>query len=338
MSDRVLFYPYGSPHHVPRGAPDGLVEEWAKLRGLEAFLADKKMDLEHWVESACLLRALVAVLGREGVGVADEDTVTEGRVVFGPMPKFRALSERQLWPDPASERAALRYHVNPAFWHLAGRAVATADFPDDERRYARTGYSLGEVLRRFEKFGHEVVLLKYMAAPKTLALLEFDLEEDSSHDIREWLGYEEINHPGAADAVLVQGYAEVRNEYRFFVVGGELVTGSGQIDELTPLARDAPTVVRGHRLPPCESPFYPYAAVRRDGGDLAAVNFRAFAQSAASQLIDAEPALRDFTLDVALVNGNPGVVELNPIGTSGFFASSPEALIQAVMNTVEKGR
>lgn len=333
---RVLFYPYSRADVVPERAPFDLVRQWQELHPLEygVYVESEELDLEHWTESVYLLKALVDVLGAERVEIAAEHSSTEGRVVFGAMPKYRAYSEQQLWPVPTSERAALRYHLNPAFHRLARRRVATADLADEDG-YTAPGRSLRETLSRFRSAHIDRVLLKFMAAPKALPLLELDLNEPSIGEIDDWLGYEIIRCEGVKDAVLVQAFADVRLEYRFFVVGGQLVTGSGQIDELTPHNRLYPCTVRGHRLSAWAGTFYPVAAQTRSSDDLSTVNFGPDAHSFVQQLMDADPRLQDFVIDVAMIDGQPGVVELNPIGTSGLFASSPRDLVRAVMAKVE---
>lgn len=118
--------------------------------------------------------------------------------------------------------------------------------------------------------------------------------------------------------LLVQERVKIEYEYRIFIVDGEPVTGAGALMEMTPNDN--------------ESTFD--CKVRQDirGDDVTydpvlVAEYVIFAREAAKLMPSAT-----FDMDVAMIDGEIGIVEVNPLhyGQVGLFASDVDALAKAV--------
>ena len=128
-------------------------------------------------------------------------------------------------------------------------------------------------------------------------------------------------HEGKSRAILVAPHVEMSAEYRLFLVDGHPVTGAGNIESHTPLDH-APGSI-----------FDPKVEGVRGDGEI----------SRRPDLVDAYvrrgtalgERLRDegrgtCALDLALIDGRIGIVELNALGNAGLYASDPYRLYREV--------
>ena len=157
--------------------------------------------------------------------------------------------------------------------------------------------------------------------------------DDMGGNAEQWdmLCWDLIRREGDPTAVLVQAGADIRHEMRFFVVDGKPVVGAGNVEALTP-AQSRGLVVD----PRAEE-------VRGSGIVVSDVNIveqlHAFATSAAADIVadarhmDVRGWARPFVLDVAMINGAPGIVELNGVQNAGLYALDVDKLLTALLAT-----
>lgn len=124
-------------------------------------------------------------------------------------------------------------------------------------------------------------------------------------------------HEGKSRAILVAPHVEMRAEYRLFLVDGHPVTGAGNIESHTPLDH-----ARGSIFDP------KVEGVRGDGEigrrpDLVDAYVRR-GTSLGERLRD--EGRGTCALDLALIDGRIGIVELNALGNAGLYASDPYRL------------
>lgn len=333
---RIVFFPYR--HRVdamPEGVNPILARSWQHAgpsAGSELHV-DSDFDLEEWTENICTWEALTAQPGPRLDFEYSTSSTKPADVLLGDVTLATVLMEKPVWPPVRSLMHAERYHTNPAWPKVAKRAVENAPL-----RPAAIA-AVVERIRAKAASPARAVRLKLMGQQKVLPPLIIPPVMDEAEIRAEVWGWAEdflIQHEGDMTAVLVQEEATVEFETRLFVVNGAIVTGSGQISELTPLARGGATVC-GHDLPDCYSLIYPWVARTRGSSDIQHLDrvyelpFLGLAQSLAIDLVAADPELRHFVMDVALINGELGVVELNPIHRSGLFASDPVELVAAIL-------
>nr|WP_250807837.1 ATP-grasp domain-containing protein [Neorhizobium tomejilense] len=122
--------------------------------------------------------------------------------------------------------------------------------------------------------------------------------------------------------MLAQEFAHVEYEHRFFVIDRNVVTHSPNMSDLTPI---------DHPLP--------FGTVYRTPAS-AAPEVNTFVVSELERLAMSVAEEMDYPhacVDVAFINGNPGVVEFNPmqLGHLGLFACDVRALARASETLVE---
>lgn len=138
----------------------------------------------------------------------------------------------------------------------------------------------------------------------------------------EWVDAGLWRYEGSADCMLAQPYVDMIDEYRFFVVHGQLMAGSAKIQEFLPFENT-------QRF---DQHF------KKDGTlvqrpDLVET-YKAFAQSVASELCEEDPKLTDYVMDIATGPNGPLVVELNMMGAAGFFRVNPMDVAQGYFPAV----
>ncbi len=115
-------------------------------------------------------------------------------------------------------------------------------------------------------------------------------------------------------------------EYRFFAVGGRVVTGAGCIEERTPLDHD-----------PSDGPLDPWVRHIRGNGIQAGMDgvpqrrpdivdlMRPLAEEIAAEI--GEPTSFDLALDIC---GEPLLIEVNGLSNAGLYASDPRLVTAAL--------
>lgn len=140
---------------------------------------------------------------------------------------------------------------------------------------------------------------------------------------RRGLDWEPVRLEGRAGSVLVSPLRQMNHEYRLFVVGHRLVTGAGCIVSRTPSDHDDLDDV------------FDQATQRVRGDGEVVRDVRTVARIVDMAKIYAKTWARErpedsiYVLDIALINGLPGVVEMNPLPNSGMYACDAMALARA---------
>lgn len=136
-------------------------------------------------------------------------------------------------------------------------------------------------------------------------------------DPREVIGDFAYSFIDGGPMLMVQDLCEITYEWRFFCVGRRIVTHSPNAAHLTPL--DFMRTGGAYRTPADKAPSAPIGTL---AGRLLPV----------AERIAAAMLTEDAVIDCALINGEPGCVELNPliVGGVGLFACDVRRLAVAV--------
>ena len=120
--------------------------------------------------------------------------------------------------------------------------------------------------------------------------------------------------------LFIQEVADIRYEMRCFCVNGKVVTSAGAIDQFTWLQNL-------ELFDPQLQEFRGKSRVKI----LPKVRDRLinFAKQAAAEITPLFEN-KQFSLDVAIINGKPGIIELNSLSNSGLYACDVEALIRKI--------
>jgi hypothetical protein len=305
------------PSPLPRRGP----EDWGPR---EAYGDD-----EDFLEQIWRLHAVASALGADRVFVQVGDDIRalgDRAVPADTTDMFRwgaqTTTEERAHPIPA-EVAADRYYTSNTFRRVAGRDIAVCDLRTNEGPHLLT-----EVRRLAHPDTGEVFVKVVDPVKGGHASVTIDPNADDD-DLREQLtwfndGLAGLFHHGRV--ALVQQAITMRYEYRFFVVDGILVTGAGCIEELTPSDRPSGVLhdprIREHRG---------VGDVVRDYDIVYALYRGAEAFARAWTLAGDAPS--EYVVDVALDSaGKVVVVEVNGIRNSGLYASSPQAVVQALLD------
>ncbi|WP_262267233.1 MULTISPECIES: ATP-grasp domain-containing protein [Microvirga] len=290
----------------PRLASIGMAVLAANLEPVPpyAFVLDRGMDPEERLENAILWKALKDRAGSQIKAYDDVGKVPEGVThIFG-----RAGHRSDLFRDglkyPGPNEKTLPYWTMPGFLELAGRSTKLCDLDQADAEVQRLHL---EGKDAFVKATRDKYFTKQVPVGTSLwqaldALVYSFIDEEA--------------------CLLVQEYVEMTYEYRLFIVDGQVVTGAGCIPWKTPLDNIA---------------LYDPAMIEHRGdikvGGPAMSNLRldqylSFASEAVDQLGGGS-----FVLDVAMINGEVGIIELNPmrLGQVGLYAARVPALVDAVL-------
>lgn len=293
-------------------------------------------DYEEWIEQTYRLMAAIDAFGEENVWIikgsesnsalnlATGETLIEGKatkdfIIYGSQPKniyYRKTQE--------GERAADFYATTDVFAKFANRKFYVCGFGlDDESE----GVNIVDAVLTLHAENVRRIIVKNTKAKKGFwdIVLPDDLTADSAYRLLfDELDWALIREEGNPHGFLVQEYAPMFYEYRFFVVNHQLTTGAGCIEENTPLNNS--------------EPFDPwFRKMRKDGGSPLVCDekmrdvLKCFAQRIVDYTKESENKCQNYVIDVAVdVYGNPLMIERNAMLNSGFYASDP-SLITAVL-------
>lgn len=298
-------------------------------------------DYEHFVEQAFRLHSAVTSFGPENIwilppyGMETEITMVQN------------LSTDK-WESYESliQAGAKRYGAIPGTRHSHGNDVddyctlnsfkkfsgrvtglgGFSDLPDESS-------SIETTLAIIKRSGANEALLKRRHAK--LSLIRLPLDNWNPGDsffscVGENDGWALINDEGLKNAYLVQEVIPMRFEYRFFVIGGKVVTGAGCVENLTPLDNDGSAFddnMKEFRVSQQLSPVEPHPEILSQ--------YLAFAERVVEEIREERPDFDRYVLDVALGrDGSPVIVELNSESNAGFYACNPQLITDALYESV----
>lgn len=293
--------PFKCPDNLTR-IPDHYIQAWEKYVGK---VQPEGGDREDWLELCARLYwgtrnlgddAIVRICGRDDVNPRD----LIGLPHFGPV--LRTPSIDQIG-DPSK---ADMYAINPNVRMLMHRKTRLSSVHEDDVSQA-FGSLIGEGVSDF--------FVKYMHRSKRLPNLKLsgidvDRLVQQVHDWGEWAFIMADDDP---NALLIQQYADIRYEYRMFMVGDQPVCGAGNIGLKTPIDN-------------MHTRFDPQVQEHRDDGTVDNVvvkpelveRYREFAVRAGRMLSHCGYAA--YVLDLCLIDNEVSIVELNGMMNAGLFA------------------
>jgi len=257
-------------------------------------------DREERIESDAAQAALSELLA-DRLEILD-DIPSEATHVFGRMPaNWRRQPSALVYPAP--EHQKLDYYRWPGFIEHAGRPVTLHDFDGAKARVAALHASGKDAFVKATRDKY------YTGVVSVGANLTRHLGD---------LAYSFMDTP---NCLLVQPRVRMNKEYRIFVVDGDAVTGAGNVTSHTPDDNIAP--------------FNPLVSDRPaedlcDHDEEVVQTYLAFAA-----VVIPKMPVSNFVLDVAMIEGAPGVVEINPLhlGQVGLFACDVRRLAHAVLRS-----
>ncbi|MDW9478872.1 DUF4343 domain-containing protein [Sinorhizobium meliloti] len=256
-----------------------------------AFRLTDNTDPEERLEEAALWKAMYDQYGKAIVAVRGHADAPRGLPVFGRTPRFPVQCANPVPPR-------LDYWTDPAFLGACRRGFHVVPFEDAE-----------PIVRGLQARGQGAFV-------KSTNLKHFTTTVGADEDFREKIGVMAFSFIDGGPELMVQELALIEYEYRYFVIDRQVVTSSPNMTWLTPIDYPLPngTVFRTPRTTIPESRLDIVSALESLAADLAS-----------------SMATPHACIDVALINGVPGVVEMNPmqIGQVGLFASSVRALARA---------
>ena len=354
----ILFRPYGDIAVAPLPRTDAdtaLVARIAAALGI-AIAQEDEVDYEDWMEPACMLAAAldlgleIKILPRLPLRQAVSEPLFHipGQacrdILIGRQHRQDPYEIHHLdlgWPA-ANSNLANHYGEMASFHRHAGRKLRLADMPGDAEHAAgrrpvfalgATSQSLGAAMRALAP---GAVMVKQVYPAKELPLLSYDLDSEITEDdckrlFIDAVGFHFARFEGDPSSLLVQEKITMTHETRFFVIDGKVVTGAACIEHHTPQQNPDP-----------DQRLNPIWEIRRNKGEMdtrcitarqtTAELMLAFADRVAQEIAEEAPALRAYTLDVALgADGTPLIIELNPADNAGLYGISAQAYLRAIL-------
>lgn len=291
-------------------------------------------DFEDFYEQAVRLDAALEAFGPDEIWLTvsqhrDGEARNLGTGEYRPvselehLPRYGAqASRRHQSVDQPQALLADAYFNYEAFLSRADRRIVLCGYAPTDTEAT----DLGDVLTGFAADGIrqaflKVNLNKYAAFPVDLP--EGFVPSDAGAALFRVLDYGALYVEGGSTNIQAQEYVTMEYEYRVFVVDNRAVTAAGCIEEFTPLDN-------GYRFD---------NKLRRNRAEASAVVEEpaiagilvGFARNAIDVLALEVPELTDYVIDVALgADGEPLVIELNPLLNSGLYASQPARVTEAM--------
>lgn len=258
-----------------------------------AFRLTSNLDPEERLEEAALWKAMHDEYGEDIRALREGEQVPAGISAFGRAPRNASGHDA----NPVGER--LDYWNDKAFLNDARRRTAVVPF---ERVSAEVNGLHADGLGAFVK-----------STRAKHAIFRIPVGESVSAAIGE-MAYSFID---GGPLLMVQELCHVRMEHRFFCIDREIVTDSPVQWALTPL---------DHPLPPGTAFATPKSKLAHpDAGAITA------ALTDVARRVARDMKIPHAAIDCALINGVPGVIELNPmrLGQLGLYAADVRALARA---------
>lgn len=300
-----------------------LLRRWEHVLGVAVPSSDG--DLEDFLEDAFRLDATLAALEPlDGVYVTTDGV--RARYILGTeerpveqFPPWRVLGPTLRRQAAHGTELADRYSELTVFARHAGRAFVLCSHASED-----ADSELVAALVALSSSGCRRAVIKTTIPKYSLVVVDLPVglgPDEARRLCSDVLGWALVHLDGVPKAFLVQAFVSIVDEYRLFVVGHEVVTGAGCVDEHTPLANDAP--------------FDPKLRSERAARSVVRVDRAArdalveFGKTVAGELALELPELEEYVLDVAFAEGAPAIVELNGLDNAGLYAADPYRLASA---------
>jgi hypothetical protein len=281
------------------------------------------VDYEDWAEQAVRLES--------GLRLLPKDTIVSIR--DGKMRAYDCSGKMVKNPEDVMHRAQLGYITSPP------TPDAIIEPYSEINRYASLNTVTSRLNREWSLLpadesiirnkiasmlsNHDSVWLKDMIHPKNLMVKITDQEFFNS-DTWEAITWECVRSEGLDSVFLLQEDAIIRNETRFFIIDGIPVTGAGCIEENTPLQNDGSDY--DHKTEDVRGSGEQYES------DIIESQLLPFVRDAAKDVTD-ESGIPHYVMDVGMINGKLGIIELNSIMNAGLYAINTDSLVTAMRDS-----
>lgn len=256
------------------------------------FRLSDNPDPEERLEEAALWKAMHDHYGPERITpLLSGDEAPADWILFG-----RQKGSFQTGQEPVSDRVP--YWEDPAFLRRCGRRFSVVGYED-----------LPEAVARIHGAGKGAFL-------KSTRLKHWKKVVPVGSDLDELMGDMAYSFMDGGPSLMVQELVDMTYERRFFVIGRKIVTSSPVMNALTPL--DWPLPRGASYATPVSSKMEELPLLVSKQHSLA---------HEVAQVMRPEHAV----LDVAIVAGDPVLIEMNPmvLGQAGLFAGSVRDLAAA---------
>jgi hypothetical protein len=274
--------------------------EWYSRRGNcvhhIGFRLSDNTDPEERLEEAALWKAMSDLYGDRISAVTPESPAGDDWIMFGRGIRFGTGQE------PVSSK--LDYWTDPAFLDNCGREFSLVPY---------------EGLRAAVADLHARGVGAFV---KSTRMKHFVCRIPVGVDVDDAVGPMAFSFMDGGPSLMVQALAEVKYEYRFFVVAREIVADSPVMVSLTPLDHresvgmvyETPTSARRH--------------MRRELVE----EYFALAEKVIADMVPDH-----VVIDIALIDGEPALIEMNPmqLGQVGLYASNVRNLAAASETLIE---
>lgn len=338
----LLLHRITNPARHPASALDRCPELLATwLRYAPESKPDQHADFEDWAEPAAVLAALekhgtpqILPPVRRGLFSGDNTPLVSAvagapnAVMWGTFHPSDSIDFpvacNPLWNSASQVRAVQNYALSPVFRANAGRDFHVCDITDE---------SVSRAIVAMREAGHTKGFVKTRA--KGEANL-FDIASDGTSGLSYSLDLQDpylfVTQEGAKNALFLQGAIQPTREYRMFVIGDKVVTGAGCIEAFTPCDNTGDA-------------FDARMEIVRNKGDIVTDvptlrRFQAFAHAYAKAWANAHGRDMGYSLDLCIdaATGRVQVIEMNPCMNIGLYASRPDLMIDAMINTAPARR
>ncbi len=311
----------------PTNAPKFLIDFW--LSHYPESTSSNQMDffLEEFVE--CVIQPYKAI--QAGFDVV---FLQKGDSINFKSDKYDVVIGNGLWRGeyfgkmirPSKESSlANQYYSFQTFLNNSGRDIVLCGLSDDEKEI-----HLFDVIVDFSNKGIQKAVLKATEVKSGLELIEIppDLKrQDVEKVLPDYFWDMFINKEGYANCFTLQEFVNMDKEYRFIVIDGELVCGSGTDPKLTPLDNQG---LFDRKV---------FSKINNErvvlSNDLIK-KYKDFALKVISLNKLEQPLLLDYTLDVAICGDNMLIVELNPLDNFGLYANDFNSILAAYVNKIAR--